>query len=197
MENQGPDAGILFPLGIRRRCETSSAAASKRHCFFTSRGAFEWSSGRNTVRVITGCQDHLEASCTFRGPLGLFGFGGRRQINDMALTRSGLQKDVLSLYRRALRMVRTKPPLTQPKFLLVLRYTFHANASAISPRNVSAIEHLLRKGTRQIEMYEDDAVKDVWVSSEMLQWQDRWKTREGASPQATLIERLSDGGLGN
>ena len=94
-------------------------------------------------------------------------------------------------------MVRKKPPLTQPKFLLVLRYTFHANASAISPRNVSAIEHLLRKGTRQIEMYEDDAVKDVWVSSDMLQWQEswknRWKTRESASPQ----EKLSDRGLGD
>lgn len=38
MENQGPDAGILFPLGIRRRCETSSAAASKRHCFVSTKG---------------------------------------------------------------------------------------------------------------------------------------------------------------
>lgn len=97
-------------------------------------------------------------------------------------------------------MVRTKPPLTQPKFLLVLRYTFHANASAISPRNVSAVEHLLRKGTRQIEMYEDDAVKDVWVSSEMLHGKSLGKI-DGKLGKAQAhrqhLGRLSDRGLGD
>ncbi|KAG6831941.1 hypothetical protein H0H92_006542 [Tricholoma furcatifolium] len=90
--------------------------------------------------------------------------------------RSGLQKEVLALYRRALRMVRTKPDNTRPKFLLFVRYTFHTNASSVSSRNVSAVEHLLRKGTRQLEMYENPTVKDCWVSNEMLEWEKAWKS---------------------
>ncbi|KAF9026104.1 hypothetical protein BDZ89DRAFT_1016381 [Hymenopellis radicata] len=88
----------------------------------------------------------------------------------MSLRRSGLQKDVLGLYRRALRMVRTKPPSTRPKFLLFVRYTFHHNATTVSPRNLSVIEHLLRQGKKQLEMYEDASVKDCWVSNEMTTW---------------------------
>ncbi|TDL17870.1 hypothetical protein BD410DRAFT_753904 [Rickenella mellea] len=88
----------------------------------------------------------------------------------MSLRRSGLQKEVLSLYRRALRLVRTKPPPTRPKFLLFIRYSFHKNARSISPRDVSAIEHLLRKGKRQIEQLEDPSVKDCWVGEEERRW---------------------------
>lgn len=106
-----------------------------------------------------------------------------------ALRRSGLQKDVLSLYRRfaaicttiisqfkfafysALRMVKTKPPSTQEKFSLYIRYNFRTNASSISPRDVSAIEHLIRKGKRQLEMYEQSSVKDIWISEDMQNWQ--------------------------
>lgn len=109
-----------------------------------------------------------------------------------ALRRSGLQKDVLSLYRRfaaicttiisqfksaficfysALRMVKTKPPSTQEKFSLYIRYNFRMNASNISPRDVSAIEHLIRKGKRQLEMYEQSSVKDIWISEDMQNWQ--------------------------
>ncbi|KAJ3854458.1 hypothetical protein EV368DRAFT_36691 [Lentinula lateritia] len=94
------------------------------------------------------------------------------------LRRSGLQKDVLSIYRRALRMVKTKPPSTQDKFSLYIRYTFRSNASSVSPRDVSAIEHLMRKGKRQLEMYEHPSVKDCWVSEEMQNWE---KHREAPS----------------
>ncbi|KAG7445783.1 uncharacterized protein BT62DRAFT_179761 [Guyanagaster necrorhizus] len=87
--------------------------------------------------------------------------------------RSGLQREVLSLYRRALRMVRTKPPSTRAKFLLFVRYSFHRNATTISPRQVSVIEHLMRQGRKQIEMYEDPSVKDCWVSKEMKEWNER------------------------
>ncbi|KAF4617506.1 hypothetical protein D9613_005938 [Agrocybe pediades] len=86
------------------------------------------------------------------------------------MAKSGLQKDVLHLYRRALRMVRTKPETVQPKFRIFIRHEFRTNASKVSPRNVSFIEHLLRKGTRQIEQYEDAGVKDCFVSQEMVDW---------------------------
>src|SRR6267154_1350318 len=99
----------------------------------------------------------------------------------MSARKSGLQKEVLALYRRyvtvgtdnmqtldesasALRMVHTKPVLTQPKFLLFVRYTFHTQASSVSPRDVAAIEHLLRRGKRQLEIYEQPSVRDCQIS---------------------------------
>jgi succinate dehydrogenase assembly factor 1 len=106
----------------------------------------------------------------------------------MSTRKSGLQREVLALYRRyfiiyslffpfkilfiysALRMVRTKPPITRPKFLLFVRYTFRTKASSVSARDVAAIEHLLRKGRRQIEGLEEEGVKDYWVSEDMQQW---------------------------
>ncbi len=67
-------------------------------------------------------------------------------------------------------MIKTKPTEAQPKFRLLVRYTFHSNATKVAPRNISYIEHLLRKGERQLESYEDPAVKDCWVSEEMVAW---------------------------
>ncbi|KAG1774813.1 hypothetical protein EV702DRAFT_470278 [Suillus placidus] len=95
----------------------------------------------------------------------------------MSVRKSGLQKEVLALYRRALRMVRTKPALTQPKFLLFVRYNFHTQASSVSPRDVAAIEHLLRRGRRQLEMYEQPSVRDCQISQAMSDWE---QTRHGS-----------------
>jgi len=69
-------------------------------------------------------------------------------------------------------MVNTKPPATRPKFRLYVQYTFRANATNVSPRDVSVIVHLLRKGRRQLEMYEDPSVTDCWVSQDMKTWAD-------------------------
>lgn len=70
-------------------------------------------------------------------------------------------------------MVQTKPTTTRPKFYLFIRYTFKTQAAAISPRDVSAVEHLLRKGRRQLETYEDSKVRDIWVSNDMREWERR------------------------
>ena len=70
-------------------------------------------------------------------------------------------------------MVKTKPKPTQDKFLLYVRYTFRQNALSVSYRDVSAIEHLLRKGARQLDMYEDTGVKDCFT---MIEWKEQqWK----------------------
>ena len=82
-------------------------------------------------------------------------------------------------------MVRTKPPTTRPKFGLFVRYTFRKQATAISPRDVSAIEHLLRKGRRQLETYEDPKVRDIWVSNAMREWEQR----DGGSRDFGLTEQ--------
>lgn len=68
-------------------------------------------------------------------------------------------------------MVNTKPETVRPKFRLFVRYNFYTNATVVSPRNVSYIEHLLRKGTRQIEQYEDPGVKDCFLSERMVEWE--------------------------
>jgi succinate dehydrogenase assembly factor 1 len=72
-------------------------------------------------------------------------------------------------------MVNTKPASVRPKFRLFIRFSFHTGASKVSPRNISSVEHLLRQGSRQIESYEDPAVKDCWVSKEMLTWNENHK----------------------
>lgn len=115
----------------------------------------------------------------------------------MSATRSGLQKEVLSLYRRfcflfpmwrnllayiviccrALRIPRTKPDRTRAKWDLMIRYTFRKQAASAPPRAVSAIEHLLRAGTRQVSAFEDSSVKDCWVSAEMREWDEVQKQR--------------------
>lgn len=69
-------------------------------------------------------------------------------------------------------MTTLKPSNTRPKFHLLVRHSFRAQAQAVSPRDVAAIEHMLRRGRRQIEMYEDPKVRDCWVSEEMVKWGD-------------------------
>ena len=70
-------------------------------------------------------------------------------------------------------MAHTKPESTRPKFLLYVRYNFRTQAASVSARDVAAIEHLIRKGRRQVEMYEDPKVRDCWVSEDMRQWDQR------------------------
>ncbi|KAI9435376.1 hypothetical protein F5148DRAFT_989868 [Russula earlei] len=89
----------------------------------------------------------------------------------MPVRHSGLQKEVLALYRRALRMVRTKPPPSRDKFRLFVRYSFKTQAAAVSPRSVGTVEHLIRRGQRQLETYEHPAVRDCQVSREMRDWE--------------------------
>lgn len=70
-------------------------------------------------------------------------------------------------------MVQTKPLAARAKFRLFVRYTFKTQAQSLSPRDVSAIEHLLRKGRRQLETYEDSGVRDIWVSNAMREWEEQ------------------------
>ncbi|KAH9936314.1 uncharacterized protein B0H18DRAFT_1113723 [Fomitopsis serialis] len=105
----------------------------------------------------------------------------------MAPRFSGLQKEVLALYRRALRMAHSKPPAVREKFDLFVRYTFKTRASSVSPRDVAAIEHLLRHGRRQVEMYEDSKVRNCFVSTEMMEWGQRHGRRTFVS--AILLDR--------
>lgn len=104
---------------------------------------------------------------------------------------SGLQKEVLNLYRQCLRETRKKPDVITHPFLnptarslerlerrkiwqlltlgfQVTRKHFEAFARsefnknlAIEKRDFAAIEFLLRKGRRQLESYSAPGIKDI------------------------------------
>lgn len=73
---------------------------------------------------------------------------------------SGLQRDVLSLYRRCLRASRKKPEDTRRNFIEFARDEFRRHA-AIDKKDFSAIEHLLRRGQRQLKIYENASIRNI------------------------------------
>ncbi|KIM21700.1 hypothetical protein M408DRAFT_80180 [Serendipita vermifera MAFF 305830] len=97
------------------------------------------------------------------------------------IRRSGLQKEVISTYRRALRVIRSKPVDSQTRFRTLIRWHFRRPQvqEEISPRNISLIEHLVRKCQRQIEMWENPGVKDVVLNGQMKSWEEgrRWQPK--------------------
>lgn len=73
---------------------------------------------------------------------------------------SGLQKDVLSLYRSCLRAARQKPADTRPNFEAFARREFEKNIN-MNKKDFGTIEFLLRKGNRQLETYATPGVTNV------------------------------------
>lgn len=73
---------------------------------------------------------------------------------------SGLQRDVLSLYRRCLRAAGTKPTSTRTQFQAFARREFEQYLT-LDKKDFNAIEYLLRKGTRQLEQYAESNVTRV------------------------------------
>jgi succinate dehydrogenase assembly factor 1 len=73
---------------------------------------------------------------------------------------SGLQRDVLSLYRRCLRAARLKPAANRPNFESFTRREFTRNI-ALDKKDFSAIEFLLRKGQKQLEVYEAPNIRNI------------------------------------
>ncbi|GHJ88423.1 hypothetical protein NliqN6_4825 [Naganishia liquefaciens] len=85
--------------------------------------------------------------------------------------RSGLQKEVIALYRRGMRNVMKKPADAQPNFLLHLRHSFRV--PELSVRDHTAIEYQIRKFTRTLETLESENVRRMGVSKEMIDWWDK------------------------
>ncbi|RDL36822.1 Uncharacterized protein BP5553_06174 [Venustampulla echinocandica] len=73
---------------------------------------------------------------------------------------SGLQRDVLALYRKCLRESRKKPASTRAHFEAFARKEFQKHLH-FDKKDFSAIEYLLRKGQRQLEMYSSPGIKDI------------------------------------
>lgn len=73
---------------------------------------------------------------------------------------SGLQREVLSLYRRCLRASRLKPAATRPNFESFARREF-ARHITLDKKDFGAIEFLLRKGHKQLEVYEAPNITNI------------------------------------
>ncbi|KAH9842099.1 Succinate dehydrogenase assembly factor 1, mitochondrial [Teratosphaeria destructans] len=73
---------------------------------------------------------------------------------------SGLQRDVLHLYRRCLRACRTKPADTRTNFEDFARREFERHIH-MDKKDFGTIEFLLRKGNRQLEIYESPGVTNI------------------------------------
>ncbi|KFY44805.1 hypothetical protein V494_01291 [Pseudogymnoascus sp. VKM F-4513 (FW-928)] len=73
---------------------------------------------------------------------------------------SGLQKEALALYRKCLRESRKKPAETKMHFEKFARHEFEKNIG-LNKKDFSAIEYLLRKGNRQLEIYASPGIKDI------------------------------------
>ncbi|CAI7673472.1 hypothetical protein N7527_001202 [Penicillium freii] len=73
---------------------------------------------------------------------------------------SGLQRDVLSLYRKCLREIRNKPEDSRVNFKKYARAEFQKHLS-VNKKDFSTIEYLLRKGNRQLELYSTPGIRNI------------------------------------
>ncbi|KAM0802813.1 complex 1 protein-domain-containing protein [Usnea florida] len=73
---------------------------------------------------------------------------------------SGLQREVLSLYRHCLREVEKKPVHSRENFRSYARSEFERNI-ALDKKDFAAIEYLLRKGQRQLEIYSSPGIRNI------------------------------------
>ncbi|KAK9757276.1 hypothetical protein RND81_01G153400 [Saponaria officinalis] len=64
---------------------------------------------------------------------------------------SGLQKQVLSMYREFLRAARSKSPEDRRKMELIVSEEFHRNAKEVDRKNFIYIEYLLRRAKKQLD----------------------------------------------
>ncbi|XP_028554779.1 succinate dehydrogenase assembly factor 1, mitochondrial isoform X2 [Dendrobium catenatum] len=64
---------------------------------------------------------------------------------------SGMQRQVLALYRCFLRAARVKNLEDHQRIVSVVSAEFHHNANNVDRKNFQYIEYLLRRGKRQLE----------------------------------------------
>jgi succinate dehydrogenase assembly factor 1 len=73
--------------------------------------------------------------------------------------------------------VRLKPPPSRPALHKYIGDQFRLNATKVTPKDITAVEFLLRKGRRSLEMLEDPHTQGVSVP--MVDWRSPvFRTRE-------------------
>ncbi|KAH6763875.1 LYR family of Fe/S cluster biogenesis protein [Perilla frutescens var. frutescens] len=64
---------------------------------------------------------------------------------------SGMQKQVLALYRGFLRAARTKSPEERSRIEAIVSQEFRRNSSEVDRKNFLYIEYLVRRGKKQLD----------------------------------------------
>ncbi|GKV09230.1 hypothetical protein SLEP1_g20767 [Rubroshorea leprosula] len=64
---------------------------------------------------------------------------------------SGMQKQVLSLFREFLRAARLKPPEERHRIESIVTSEFRCNSKQIDRKNFLYIEYLIRRGKKQLD----------------------------------------------
>lgn len=75
---------------------------------------------------------------------------------------SGIQRDVIKLYRQCIRAVHKKPVSEQPNFYHFVRREFD-KYKGLGKRDFGTIEFLLRKGYRTLEVYSEPSVRNISI----------------------------------
>ncbi|SCU93390.1 LAMI_0E14202g1_1 [Lachancea mirantina] len=73
---------------------------------------------------------------------------------------SGLQRQILHLYRQFIRLAYQKPQENRAHFEKHFRYEFQRYKD-LPRKDFSTIEHLLRVGRRRLELFSSPEVKDI------------------------------------
>lgn len=76
------------------------------------------------------------------------------------MPKSGLQKDVIHLYRACLRAVRTKPADTQDNWYAYVRNSFDEHMK-VKKKDFATIEYHLRIGNRKLEQYAQPGITAI------------------------------------
>ncbi|KAL5724316.1 hypothetical protein ACHQM5_007593 [Ranunculus cassubicifolius] len=76
---------------------------------------------------------------------------------------TGLQKQILGLYRGFLRASRTKSPEERKKIEAIVSQQFHQNAISVDSKNFIYIEYLLRRGSKQLEQLQSPATVSMFT----------------------------------
>ncbi|KAJ0989534.1 hypothetical protein J5N97_007890 [Dioscorea zingiberensis] len=71
---------------------------------------------------------------------------------------SGMQKQVLGLYRNFLRAARKKPPEECSRIKSIISAEFHENARNVDRKNFLYIEYLIRRGKKQLEQLNNPGI---------------------------------------
>ena len=74
-------------------------------------------------------------------------------MSKQLVRRSGIQLQVLNLYRQALRAAKALEAQSRVPAIQYTRYEFRSNAKAIDKLDIQRVEFLIRQGKKQIERY--------------------------------------------
>ncbi len=82
---------------------------------------------------------------------------GGRVVQRQSRRRSGIQREVLGVYRNLLRAAKQK----DAKTVDLVREKFRADATSVTRFEFQKIEHLIRKGNKYIKLLRADSVKGL------------------------------------